>query len=621
MTKELKPGTRAERSFAVQRAAIDQTARTVELAFSSEEPYDRYWGREILDHSKKSVRLSRLKSGGPLLCDHETDDLVGVIESVRIDADLVGRAVVRFGKSERAEEVWQDVLDGIRRCVSVGYVIHKAQLVETGDTAIDTFRVTDWEPYEISLVSVPADTTVGIGRAMEDSPVVHLSASTPPIASPSPIQEKTMEQNTQAVDQAALEARAAEATKAESRRVNEILTVGEDHADIGGLALARAAIKDGTTVADFQSKLLAAKREKGASGIQYGQGARSEDNLAADPKRGFASYGEFCADVVRAATGKDVSERLVRAATTFSNESSGPDGGYAVPPQFANEIASVAYAEESLLSLCDNTPVSGNSMTFPKDETTPWGSTGITAAWEGEGNQSTPKKAALGESQLKLRKLKVLVAASEELLADASAMSAYITRKCGEAVDWKVNDAVVNGTGAGMPLGIMVAASTVSQAKETSQTPATINAANVAKMFGRVIGGAGAKLAWLAHPDAFNQIITLTLNNNPIWTPPSEGFKAAPNGLLLGRPVLLTDACQTLGTVGDIILGNFSGYRAITKAGGAEFAQSMHLWFDQDLMAFRLIFRMDGQPSLASALSPKNGRSTRGHFATLATRA
>ncbi|MEY2656168.1 MAG: hypothetical protein RLZZ524_3196 [Pseudomonadota bacterium] len=617
-TKTLKPGTREERSFLVQRAAIDEAARTVELAFSSEEPYDRWWGREILAHDKKSVRLGRLKTGGPLLCDHDARDHVGVIESVRIDADLVGRAVVRFGKSARAEEVWQDVKDGIRQCVSVGYVIHKAQLVETGDETTETYRVTDWEPYEVSLVSVPADTRVGVGRAMEDTPVITEPAA--PIAAPESLKEKTMpEANTPVVDTAAIEARAAESA---AKRVNEIFAIGEDHADIGGLDLARAAVKDGISVAEFQGRLLAAKRDKSAAGggVQYGQGARAKDNLADDPKRGFTSYGEFCADVVRAATGKETSERLVRAATTYGNEASGPDGGYAVPPQFAGEIASVAYAEDSLLSLCDNTPVAGNTMTFPKDETTPWGSTGITAAWEGEANQSTPKKPALGESQLKLRKLKVLVAASEELLADAAAMSAYITRKCGEAVEWKVNDAVINGTGAGMPLGVMVAASTVSQAKETSQTAATINAANVSKMYGRVIKGPGANLAWIVHPDAINQVMQLTIGDQPIWTPPSEGFKSAPNGFLLGRPILESDACQTLGTVGDIILGNFNGYRAITKAGGAEFAQSMHLWFDQDLMAFRLIFRMDGQPALATAVSPKNGSSTRSHFATLATR-
>lgn len=613
MSKTLKPGTRVERSFLVTRAAIDEAARTVELAFSSEEPYDRYWGREILDHSKKSVRLGRLKAGGPLLCDHDARDHVGVIESVRIDDDLVGRAVVRFGKSERAQEVWQDVVDGIRRNVSVGYVIHKAQLVETGDKAIDTYRVTDWEPYEVSLVSVPADASVGIGRAMDDSPVV---PAAPETSATLPHQEKKMEQVTPAVDQAAIEQRAAQEAQ---RRVNDIFVMGEDHAEFGGVELARAAIKDGTSVADFQRQLLAAKRSP-APAVQFGAGARAKENIEDDPKRGFRSYGEFCADVVRAASGKQVSDAFQRAATTFGNEAAGPDGGYAVPPAFASEIASYAYAEDSLLSRCDVTPVAGNTMTFPKDETTPWGSTGITASWEAEGNQSTPKKPALGEAQLKLRKLKVLVAASDELLADASAMSSYITRKCGEAVDWKVNDAILNGTGAGMPLGILNAGCLVAQAKETGQSADTIVAKNVAKMYSRVVTGAGANLVWLLNPDAFPEVVTLTLNNNPIWVPANEGFKGAPNGLLLGRPIVMTDACDTLGDQGDIVLANLSGYRAITKAGGAEFAQSMHLWFDQDLMAFRLVFRMDGQPAMAAAITPPNSAVTRSHFVALAAR-
>lgn len=619
----LKPGTKCERIFAVTREAVDADSRTVKLAFSSEEPYDRWWGREILDHGKKSVRLDRIKSGGPLLCDHDARDIVGVIESVSIDGDLVGRAVVRFGKSERAEEVYQDVLDGIRRNISVGYVIHKAQLVETGDEAIETYRVDDWEPYEVSLVSIPADTTVGVGRAAgEESPIIPAFIETKQPSKKEHIVDKTPEQL--AAETAAIEARAKEsAEKESSKRMTEIFTIGEDHADIGGLDLARAAVKDGISVAEFQSRLLAAKREKAAKGeqVQFGQGARVKDRIEDDGKRGFRNYGDFAACVVRAASDKGVDERLTRAASTFGNESSGPDGGYAIPPEFASEIASLAYAEESLLSRCDNTPISGNTMTFPKDETTPWGSTGITAAWEGEGAQSTPKKPALGESQLKLRKLKVLVAASDELLADAPAMSAYITRKCGEAVDWKVNDAIVNGTGAGMPLGLFKAASLVSQAKETSQTADTIVAANIAKMYGRVINGAGANLVWLVNPDAYQQIVTLSLNNNPIWMPANEGIKSAPNGLLLGRPIVMTDACQTVGDKGDIILANMSGYRAITKAGGAEFASSMHLWFDQDLMAFRLIFRMDGQPALAAAVTPPNSAVTRSHFVTLDARA
>lgn len=616
----LKPGTKCERTFAVQRAAINEAARTVELAFSSEAPYERIWGVEILDHNPRSVRLERLRKTGPVVIDHQSSvlALVGKIESLEISADRVGRCVVRLGTDDTSEQVFRKILDGILTEVSVAYLIHEAVLEKSGDS-LDVYRVTDWEPYHVSFVAEPADFTgAGVGRDAQESPLI-----------PNEIKQINKEQimsdkDQQQPDLAAIEARAREqAEKETTKRMNEIFTIGEDHADIGGLDLARAAVKDGISVAEFQSRLLAAKREKSSSGeqIKFGQGARVKERLEDDPKRGFANYGEFCADVVRASTGKQASEKFTRAASTFGNESSGPDGGFAIPPGFSSEIASYTETEESLLAACDNTPVSGNSMTFPKDETQPWGSTGITAAWEGEGSQATPKKPALGESQLKLRKLKVLVAASEELLADAPAMSSYLVRKSGEAVDWKTQDAIINGTGAGMPLGILNAASLVSQAKETSQVADTIVAANIAKMYGRVIKGAGANLKWLINPDAFQQIVTLTLNNNPLWVPANEGFKGAPDGLLLGRPIVLTDACDTVGDKGDIILANMNGYRAITKAGGIELATSMHLWFDQDLMAFRVIFRMDGQPALSAAVTPPNSAVTRSHFVALDARA
>lgn len=162
------PKGRTERALQVERAAINEEARTASLAFASETPYERYWGVEILDITPQAMRQSRLRTGANLLVDHDSRDVVGVIESVEIGADRVARAVVRFGKSARAEEVWQDVRDGIRRNVSVGYMIHKAQLVEERD-GVETFRVTDWEPFEVSLVSVPADPTVGVGRSLESS--------------------------------------------------------------------------------------------------------------------------------------------------------------------------------------------------------------------------------------------------------------------------------------------------------------------------------------------------------------------------------------------------------------------------------------------------------------------
>jgi HK97 family phage major capsid protein/HK97 family phage prohead protease len=232
------------RAFLVERAALDEAARTATLAFASEAPVERYWGREILDCTGASMRMGRLRAGANLLCDHDTRDVVGVVESVEIGADRVIRAVVRFGKSARAEEVWQDVRDGIRRNVSVGYLIHEAKLVEQRD-GLDTYRVTDWEPYEVSLVSVPADASVGIGRSAE---VIAPAAA-----------ERT--------EQAAPAATATETRSKETAMSEPTVTVVEkrDHATEiskiaatfpGGAEMAMSAIQRGLTVEAFQREAI-----------------------------------------------------------------------------------------------------------------------------------------------------------------------------------------------------------------------------------------------------------------------------------------------------------------------------------------------------------------------------
>ncbi len=154
------------RFLTVGRDGIDEEKRTVELAFSSEEPYDRYWGTEILDHAPSSVRLGRLTNGGALLLDHDPTRHIGVVEGVALGEDRRGRAVVRFGRSAEAEAAFRDVQDGIRRHVSVGYLIHRMVLQEEKD-GHETYRVDDWEPIEVSLVAIPADPSVGVGRSAE----------------------------------------------------------------------------------------------------------------------------------------------------------------------------------------------------------------------------------------------------------------------------------------------------------------------------------------------------------------------------------------------------------------------------------------------------------------------
>ena len=244
MNKTIKPGSREVRSFLVAREAVNEAARTVELSFSSEEPYDRFWGREILDHSPNSVRLGRLTAGGPVLMDHSGRDHVGVIESVQIGADRVGRAVVRFGKGARADEVFRDVVDGIRRSVSVGYVIHKAVLQEVdAEKNIEVYRVTDWEPYEISLVSVPADTTVGVGREAETNPIVAIQET----------KEKSMPE-TKEVDVKEIETRANAAGRdAEAKRAAEIIAIGAQYKHE---KMAAEHVSAGKTVEQFKAALL-----------------------------------------------------------------------------------------------------------------------------------------------------------------------------------------------------------------------------------------------------------------------------------------------------------------------------------------------------------------------------
>lgn len=168
---DLKRATREEplkRSFSVDKRQIDEEARTVEIAFSSEEPYERWFGTEVLDHSPQSVMLDRLNNGAAVLVNHDTNDQVGVVESSRIDSDKRGRAVVRFSRSARGEEIFQDVLDGIRQLVSVQYRVHKYDVQER-DGQSDLVTITQWEPLEASFVAIPADATVGVGRSADST--------------------------------------------------------------------------------------------------------------------------------------------------------------------------------------------------------------------------------------------------------------------------------------------------------------------------------------------------------------------------------------------------------------------------------------------------------------------
>lgn len=153
------------RNYIVDDFTVDMEKRTVELSFSSETEVGRWFGVEVLDHSQGAVDFSRLNTRAPFLMDHNSRDQVGVVENAWLDhSQRKGRALVRLSKSARGEEILQDIDDLIRTNISVGYTIKKAILKEQREHD-DVYLITEWQPYEISLVSIPADTNVGVGRS------------------------------------------------------------------------------------------------------------------------------------------------------------------------------------------------------------------------------------------------------------------------------------------------------------------------------------------------------------------------------------------------------------------------------------------------------------------------
>lgn len=225
------------RSMDADTKVIDEDTRKVRIAVSSEEPVDRSFGAEILDHDERSIDLDFAKSGRmPLLLDHDPRQQIGVVEDVDLDSSARRlRATVRFGKNGLAKEVFDDVTDGIRSNISVGYSVNKMD-----KEGSDSFRVSSWTPMEVSVVSIPADRTVGVGRSAEDN------------LQPQPvtlIKENTMSEETQ-ID---LEAVKAEAARSAAKETAEIYTLAAKH---NKRDMADEAVKKGTSLAEFRGQML-----------------------------------------------------------------------------------------------------------------------------------------------------------------------------------------------------------------------------------------------------------------------------------------------------------------------------------------------------------------------------
>ena len=262
---------------------VDTDSRTVELSFSSETPYGRWFGDEILCHDEECINLERFNNGlGTVLFNHDRDAVVGHIEKVWLE-DNRGKALVRFDTDEQSETIFQKVQSGTLQGVSVGYAIYRYEVLEDEDTKSTNGRfngpayvVTDWEPLEISIVSVPADPTVGVGRSAEE---IHTSIDTQEDNTrmdPKEILNNEEVKSTEPVETGLTQADLQKAMEQERKRTSEITALFRDF-DVEG---ADEAIVMGVSVDEARAMVMDQLRARN-KGVSVTMGEAESDKFRA----------------------------------------------------------------------------------------------------------------------------------------------------------------------------------------------------------------------------------------------------------------------------------------------------------------------------------------------------
>ena len=441
------PTERVFRSATFQRETVTEDRR-VTLAFSSETEVDRGWGMEILDHSAGAIRSEFIGSGrAPLLVDHDPADQVGVIEQMSLGSDRVARAVVRFGKSKRAEEIWQDVVDGIRSNVSVGYVINEMVADgRKGDREI--FRAISWTPLEISIVSIPADTSVGVGRSAD------LNAE--PVITISEVQK--MSDDIQVVRE--------DASKVERSRVAAILDLAarHNHREFG-----EAAIRDGMSIEQFRGELLdkvgskplataeIGLSEKEARNFSFVRAIRALSNPQDRRAQEEARFEFEVSDAAAKREGRDSRgimipvDVLKRDITTSTASGTSKGGNLVATDLLAGSFIDVLRNRMVLNTLGATflTGLQGN-VAIPRK------SAAAAAYWVGEGSAPTEGAPTFDQVTMSPKTLAAYVDYSRRLMLQSSLdVETMVRNDLAASIAVAMDGAAVSGSGTNKPTGVL----------------------------------------------------------------------------------------------------------------------------------------------------------------------
>lgn len=471
------------------------------LSLSSEAPVVRSLyidgemrrGQEVLSHRAEHVDLGWIGSGrAPLLLDHAMTEQIGVIRSARLDGDrLVGE--VEFSRAARAQEIRQDVDDGIRSAVSIGYEIREIEHTRQ-DGGLDEFRVVSWRPFEGSIVSIPADPSVGVGRNTEQTieTIVrshsNMSETTQPEKTPA-ISDETPPP---AISADELARQRAEAAEREQTRIDEILTYGRR---FNLQDMASKAVRDGTPVENFRGMLLEHIPEQTpiAAGSDLGMSRRDKREYSlVRLMRALSASGT----VERRKAEEEASLELEVSQAYAERVGRTPRGAFVPIEAIGSRILSTAgattgdhlvgtdhLASEFIESLENQSAVmtlgARSLMGLEGNVVIPRRTAGSTAAWlSAEDAEAAESDSAFDEVTLSPKDLAYFTSFTRRLLLQSSPdVEALARQDVFRAISNGIDAAAINGAGtATVPQGIVGASGA------GSQSLATLNYANVLAM-------------------------------------------------------------------------------------------------------------------------------------------
>jgi HK97 family phage major capsid protein len=312
-------------------------------------------------------------------------------------------------------------------------------------------------------------------------------------------------------------------------------------------------------------------------------------------------------------------------AATGGSESVDSEGGFIVPTEFSSQVWQRAYQTGEILQRCFEQPMSSNRLVIPavdedsRVDGSRWG--GVQSYYLNEAGTYTGTKPKFRRMELIAHKLIALTYATDELLDDGPAFASYLNNVVPQELKFRAEDNIINGPGAGAPLGVLNSGALITVAKDAADSGVTFTTADALAMWGRMWAPSRATSVWIHNQDVEPKLLNMVRGSGVavefMYTPP--GKNGNPYGMMMNRPCIPVEYSATLGTVGDIILADFSQYCLATK-GEAKMDVSIHVAFLTGEQAFRWQVRHDGQPFWKKPLTPKNGSNTLSPFIACAAR-